>query len=118
MKNLIENLPESINITVTKQDLLEFADYLLSQTVSKKAEIKQYSKSILNSAEAAEFIGISRSTIYGYTHNGLIPHYKRGKRLFFKTEELEEWLTENRGYNQKEIEAKAMEYITKNPRKW
>jgi hypothetical protein len=36
MKNLIENLPENINITVTKQDLLEFADYLLSKVVSKK----------------------------------------------------------------------------------
>jgi len=71
----------------------------------------------LNTDGAAEFMGISKSTIYGLTHSGQIPHYKRGKRLYFKSEEIEEWITENRGYNQKEIEAKANEYITRNPRK-
>jgi excisionase family DNA binding protein len=117
MKNLIENLPENINITVTKQDLLEFADYLLSKLELEKKEIT-HSKSVLNVVEAAEFISMSKSAIYKYTHEGLIPHYKRGKRLYFKIKELEEWLTENRGYNQKEIEKKAIEYITRNPRKY
>ncbi|MFC2080458.1 helix-turn-helix domain-containing protein [Bacteroidota bacterium] len=116
MKNIIENLPENINITVSKQDLLEFADYLLSKVVSNEREIKPY-KSILNTEEVAEFIGTSKSTIYKYTHHGQIPHYKRGKRLYFKTEEIVEWLTENRGYNRREIEAKANEYLIRNPRK-
>jgi len=116
MKNLIENLPENINITVTKQDLLDFADYLLSKVVSNKIEIEP-SKPILNTDGAAEFISTSKSTIYKFTHEGQIPHYKRGKRLYFKTEELEEWLTENSGYNRKEIEAKASEYIIRNPGK-
>jgi len=40
-----------------------------------------------------------------------------GKRLYFKVEEIEEWITENRGYNQKEIEAKASEYLIRNRRK-
>ncbi len=117
MKNLIENLPESINITVTKQDLIEFADYLLAQVSSNKVEVKS-GKAILNIDEVAELISTSKSTIYGYTHEGKIPHYKRGKRLFFKAEEIEEWLTENRGYNQKEIEEKANQYIIRNSRKW
>jgi excisionase family DNA binding protein len=72
----------------------------------------------LNADEAAEFISMSKSTIYKYTHEGRIPHYKKGKRLYFKMEELDEWLTENRGYNQTEIVAKAIEYITRNPMKW
>jgi len=79
MNNLIENLPENINITVTKQDLLEFADYLLSNVVSNKIDIKP-SKSIMITDEVAKFVGISKSTIYKYTHEGQIPHYKRGKR--------------------------------------
>ena len=116
MKNLIENLPENINITVTKQDLLEFADYLISNVISHSRKTEPF-KSILNTDEAAEFIGASKSTIYKYTHEGTIPHYKRGKRIYFKIEELEEWLTENRGYNRKEIETKAIEYIARNPRR-
>jgi len=116
MENLIENLPENINITVTKQDLIEFADYLISNVISNNRK-NEPSKSILNTDEAAEFICASKSTIYKFTHEGAIPHYKRGKRLYFKIEELEEWLTENRGYNRKEIETKAIEYITHNPRR-
>lgn len=116
MKNLIENFPENINITVTKQDLIEFADYLLSHVVSNEREIKPV-KSIMNTDEVAEFVGISKSTIYGLTHNGQIPHYKRGKRLYFKTDEIEEWITENRGYNRNEIKEKANEYLLRNPRK-
>lgn len=64
MKNLIENLPENINITVTRQDLLNFADYLLSSVVSNKREIEPF-KSILNSNEVSEFVGLNKSTIYG-----------------------------------------------------
>ncbi|MDF1550299.1 MAG: helix-turn-helix domain-containing protein, partial [Bacteroidales bacterium] len=74
MKNLIEYLPENINITVTKEDLLEFADHLLSKVVSRKNEIKP-SKSIFNVDEAADFLSISKSAIYKYTHEGKIPHY-------------------------------------------
>jgi len=116
MRYLIENLPENINITVTKQDLKEFADYLLSNT-EIKSNVTEPSKSIMNTDEVAEFVGISKSTIYGLTHNGEIPHYKRGKRLYFKTEEIEEWITEHRGYNRKEIEARANEYLMRNPKR-
>lgn len=115
MKNLIENLPEYINITVSKNDLIEFAEYLLSGIESKNREITTV-KTILNTDEVAEFVGISKSTIYGLTHNGEIPHYKRGKRLYFKADEIEEWITEKCGYNRKEIEVKTTEYLNRNPR--
>ena len=117
MKNLIQELPDNINITVTKQDLIEFANYILSLAAFNSVEINS-GKKILNVDEAAEFISVSKSYIYKLTMDGLIPHYKRGKRLYFKVEELEEWLTEKRGFNRKEIEAKANEYIIKNPKKW
>jgi hypothetical protein len=33
--------------------------------------------------EAAMITGKSVSTLYGYVHRGLIPHMKRGQRLYF-----------------------------------
>ena len=110
MKNLIEQLPENINITVTKQDLIEFEDYLISNVLSNNRKTEPI-KLILNTDEAAEFIGSSKNTIYKFTHEGEILHYKRCKRLYFKIDELEDWLTEIHGYKRKEIEAKANEYI-------
>jgi len=35
MQNLIKNLPENITITVTKKDLIDFADYIISRIVAK-----------------------------------------------------------------------------------
>ncbi len=29
MKNLIEHIPNKVNLTVTKEDLIDFAEYLL-----------------------------------------------------------------------------------------
>ncbi len=60
MKNLIQDLPENINITVTKQDLIEFADHILSHITSNRVDVKS-GKKILNVDEAAEFISASKS---------------------------------------------------------
>jgi excisionase family DNA binding protein len=44
----------------------------------------------LTATEAAEFLGISKSTLYGYTCNRKIPYYKFGRTLFFYTKELDD----------------------------
>ncbi len=122
MKNFIEELPEQINITVTKQDLIEFAEAIIRNYQQNQSphnlKYNETGKSILNVSEASELIGLSKSTIYGKVCHGEIPHYKRGKRLYFKTEELEEWLTETKGYYRKDIERAASDYILRNPRKF
>jgi DNA binding domain, excisionase family len=41
---------------------------------------------------AAEMTGKSVTTLYRYTANGLIPCYKRGKRVLFYEDELLEWI--------------------------
>ena len=53
-------------------------------------------KKVLNFKEAVEYSGIKASTLYKLTGAGKIPHYKpTGKLIFFKREELEEFLTTN-----------------------
>lgn len=53
--------------------------------------------------------GLSRSAIYEKTanRNGLppeIPHYRQGKRLYFKLSEVRDWLTANRVASRADIE--------------
>ena len=45
--------------------------------------------------EARPFIG-SRSTIYKKAYQGLIPHSKRGKKLYFDLKEIDAWLLANK----------------------
>ncbi len=51
-------------------------------------------KPIFNVDELSLFTGISKSTVYKYTSQKLIPHFIRGKFLFFDKKEILEWLKE------------------------
>jgi excisionase family DNA binding protein len=46
--------------------------------------------------EAAEFLRLSKPTIYGLTHRRKIPSYRQGKQLYFFKSELLVWLRSNR----------------------
>ena len=45
--------------------------------------------------KARPFIG-SRSTLYKKAYQGLIPHSKRGKKLYFDLTEIDNWLLANK----------------------
>ena len=79
---------------------MEFAQFLIDETL-KSCDSAQ--KQILNIEEAADFCGLTTRTIYKKTSLGEIPHYKQARKLFFKREELEAWLTEKKGCYKKDI---------------
>lgn len=53
-------------------------------------------KKILTFAEGCEYISISKSHGYKLTSKGLIPHSKRGKKIYFEKSVLDEWLLKNK----------------------
>ena len=67
--------------------------------------------------EASRFLGLSKSALYKMTCNREIPHYKRGKRLYFDKSELAKWVMRNKILSKEEIEKQADEYIRKKPRR-
>lgn len=78
--------------------------------------IEQYagiaSKEVLTLEETMIYTGCARTTIYRLTSAKEIPHYKLGQALRFKKSELDEWLTRNKVTTAKEIESKAVTYMT------
>lgn len=73
-------------------------------------------KSVLTLDEVCLLTGLAKSTVYKMTANRVIPHYhaEGGKHLYFKKDEVEEWLTRNRVSSQTEDEQRAVnEYFTK-----
>ncbi|MFW5888001.1 MAG: helix-turn-helix domain-containing protein [Bacteriovoracia bacterium] len=115
MNDLLKNLPDNINITVTKADLIAFAHEIIKefQHSNNQAASSHPIKSILKINEAADLIGFSPATIYAKTSKGEIPHYKRGNTLFFKADELAEWLTETRGFYRKDIEEAGIKNLSR-----
>lgn len=78
--------------------------------------IEQYagiaSKEVLTLEETMIYTGCARTTLYRLTSAKEIPHYKLGQALRFKKSELDEWLTRTRVATAKEIESKAVTYMT------
>lgn len=65
-------------------------------------------KNVLTLDEVCFLTGLAKSTVYKLTANKAIPHYTNGKHLYFKKDEVEQWLTRNRIGSQLEAEQKAV----------
>jgi excisionase family DNA binding protein len=58
-------------------------------------------KKLLNLQEAAEYLGVSKLTIYGWTSKGKIPYRKIGRLLRFDSVDLEAWTMSGNIYSKK-----------------
>ena len=63
------------------------------------------------------YLKTSPSAIYKFTSQASIPHYKNGKRLYFKKEEINDWIFTTKINTAYDIDKAANEYIRKHPRK-
>ncbi len=68
---------------------------------------------IMDIAQLTEYLGLSKSHIYKLTSTHKIPHSKRGKRLYFDKEKINEWVLENEIWTKKDIEQQAPNYLIK-----
>jgi excisionase family DNA binding protein len=58
---------------------------------------------LLSLEDAALFLNLAPQTIYGFTSKRLIPFIKKGKKLYFRKGDLEEWLEEGRKKTESQI---------------
>ena len=77
--------------------------------------VRLNSKEVLDVEEVALMLNVSKSRIYHLVSSRNIPHYKHGKKVYFKKSEIEEWQLQDRIPTNAEIDSKASTYIvTKN----
>jgi excisionase family DNA binding protein len=80
-------------------------------------KLQEHTSEIMTLIQVAEYMSISKSTLYGLTAQREIPHFKRGKKIYFKKSELDQWITSNRVKTRKEIEMEVDDYLIKRRRK-
>lgn len=88
----------------------------LLKTVMKNDNGTVSINEVLNLNQAAEYVSLSKSAIYKKTSERNIPHFKQGKKLYFKRSELDEWLTAMKIATKTEIEKDATNYLLKKGR--
>lgn len=86
---------------LTFDKLLEAVAYLIEAVAEIKSLVKNKTelpeKRIpIGIEDASRIIQKAKPTIYALVRKGLLPSYKRGKKLFFFEEELLEWIAKGK----------------------
>lgn len=71
------------------------------------------SKDVFTIDEASKFLNLAKQTLYGFTSKNLIPFIKRGKKLYFRKADLNQWLLEGKRLTKEETEAAGFELLKK-----
>lgn len=75
-------------------------------------------KAILDAEEACEYIGTSKAMLYRITSRKEIPYFKpRGKNIYFRKQDLDDWLLRNRTATVGEIMQQSKQASKINPLK-
>ncbi len=104
-----EQLPKAVTM-LTK----EFSE--LKQLLIKKQEQQttEQPEQFLTVQEAAQFLKLSVPTLYSKVSRCELPVMKRGKRLYFSSTELIDFIKTGRKKTNAEIEAEAETYLSNN----
>lgn len=96
---------------------LDRIEYLIrhNNEVKPKQEEQESGDKLMNVVALAEYLSLSPTTIYSMTHRRDVPFYKKGKRLYFRQSDIDNWINEGRSKTNDEIEKEAMDYIRRNP---
>jgi excisionase family DNA binding protein len=68
---------------------------------------------IFNIEQAADYLGLAKSTLYKMTSSRMIPHSKISGKIIFKRSELDELITKHKIKTRQEIEQEASIYLSK-----
>jgi len=86
------------------------------ETLIKSQALLQ--KPVLNFQEASQYLEISPSHLYKLTSKRAVPHFcPNGKKLYFKREELDQWLMRNKQLSTDEVEEKTESYLSRKGQK-
>ena len=101
----LENLPQAVfHLTGLVVDLTHIVKSLRTYSEPETA-------TPINAQAAADFLGVTLSTIYILNQRGDIPSCKRGKRLYFFKKDLIEWIKVGRRRTLSEIETEVEAYL-------
>ena len=53
---------------------------------------KQNQEDLLKVEDVAQLLGVSKSTIYTWTSEQVIPHFKIGGRVLFRRHHIDKWM--------------------------
>ncbi|WP_367391673.1 helix-turn-helix domain-containing protein [Lewinella sp. LCG006] len=108
----ISQLPEWAKIEIKKEDLLAFAEKLREEGIPGQTPPSKTEEDVFfDFLEMCDFLGIAQSTGYQRVSRGEIPHFKKGRRLYFRKSELLAWVESGRRKTTEDLNEIAEQYL-------
>ena len=95
-------------------DISERVTANILKAVQNNNPTTEQTEQLLTIQEAAQFLKLTVPTIYSKVSKKELPCMKRGKRLYFSSTELMEYIKEGRKKSYAEIEQEAETYLSNN----
>lgn len=87
-KKLVKSFKTSEGIFIDKNELHSY----LKSNQDKGNKAGFFDNEIMRVSDVADLLGCSKGHIYNLTSQDEIPHYKKGKSLYFFYSEIQEWI--------------------------
>ncbi len=102
------DLPEAVTMLIN--EVSELRKLLLEK---QEQQLQAPSEKLLSIKEAADFLNLTVPTIYSKVSRNELPYMKQGKRLYFSSTDLMNYIKEGKHKSNAEIEAEAEAYMSK-----
>jgi excisionase family DNA binding protein len=108
VENYYQKLKEEFDqkpIQMNKLELISLIREIVKEQIEKILDKPQLvcEPEFLSVQEAAKFVNLAVTTLYEKTSLKIIPFHKRDKKLYFKKQELTEWLLGKSNNNEAQI---------------
>jgi excisionase family DNA binding protein len=96
---------------ISEGEFKEFLKDALKEVLGGKlGAVKEQLPEILDVQQAAQFLKLKLATLYEKTSRKLIPHFKKGNKLYFHLSELQAWINQGKVKTREEIEGEAITF--------
>lgn len=95
-------------VTKLTNEVSELKSLLLKKAEATTTKTEQ----LLTIKEASEFLKLSVPTLYSKVSRNELPYMKQGKRLYFSSTELMQYIKQGRKKTDAEIQAEADTYLS------
>jgi len=93
--------------SLSVEEYIQLSREILQEFTTNDGGSKHVAGEIMDVDEAAAYLKMAKQTVYSMVSRRLLPYFKRGKRVFFRKEELLSWLEKGRKYTKEEIQSEG-----------
>lgn len=99
-----------------REELESIIENALRKVLSEDNKDRSYhhppSTDLLDIKAASRFLGLAVPTLYSQVSKRLVPHSKRGKKLFFSKSELIQWIKDGNRKTLSDLQVDAEKFIS------